>query len=61
MTSSVNSSNVPQQNYQGIGVPDESIGFVLQRGGEELILNKVPDRFTVKLSSPDTQIKDLPQ
>ena len=61
MTSSVNSSNVPQQNYQGIGVPDESIGFVLQRGGEELILNKVPDRFTVKLSSPDTQIKDLPK
>ncbi|MEY3328450.1 MAG: hypothetical protein RLZZ115_1331, partial [Cyanobacteriota bacterium] len=61
MTSSVDPSNVPQQNYQGIGVPDSSIGFVLQRGGEELILNKVPDRFTVQLSSPNTQLKDLPQ
>jgi Subtilisin-like serine proteases len=61
MTSSVNSSNVLEPNYQGIGVPDQSIGSVLQRGGEELILNKVSDRFTVQLSSPNTPIKDLPQ
>ncbi|MBE9146470.1 S8 family serine peptidase [Planktothrix mougeotii] len=61
MTSPVNSSNVSQPNYQGIGVPDESIGNVLQRGGEELILHKVPDRFTVRLSPSTSGIKDLPQ
>ncbi|MEG4799752.1 S8 family serine peptidase [Microcoleus sp. ARI1-B5] len=36
------------QNYQGIGVPEESLAVILQRGGDELLLSKVPNRFTVR-------------
>lgn len=40
-----------------VGVPTNSLGIILQRGGEELILEKVSDRFTVRpqqqLSSPE--------
>ncbi|MEG4015464.1 MULTISPECIES: S8 family serine peptidase [unclassified Microcoleus] len=39
------------QNYQGIGVPEESLAVILQRGGDELLLSKVPNRFTVRPSS----------
>lgn len=39
------------QNYQGIGVPEESLAVILQRGGDELLLSKVPNRFTVCPSS----------
>ena len=38
-------------NYQGIGVPDESLALILQRGGDELLLSKATDRFTVRPSS----------
>ncbi|MEG4199072.1 peptidase S8, partial [Microcoleus sp. Pol12A5] len=38
------------QNYQGIGVPEESLAVVLQRGGDELLLSKVPNRFTIRPS-----------
>ncbi|WP_373537397.1 S8 family serine peptidase [Microcoleus sp.] len=38
------------QNYQGIGVPEESLAVILQRGGDELLLSKVPNRFTVRPS-----------
>lgn len=38
-------------NYQGIGVPDQSLALILQRGGDEVLLSKVPDRFTVRPSS----------
>jgi subtilisin family serine protease len=31
----------------GAGMPEASVGKVLQRGGEELLLEKVSDRFTV--------------
>jgi len=31
-------------------MPESSVGKVLQRGGEELLLKKVPDRFTVSTS-----------
>jgi hypothetical protein len=37
------------QNYQGIGVPDESLAVILQRGGDELLLSKADDRFIVPL------------
>ena len=37
------------QNYQGIGVPDESLGVILQRGRDELLLSKADDRFIVPL------------
>jgi len=50
MTSPVNPSGILAQEYQGIGVPEESIDTILQRGGEELPIQKVPDRFTVRLS-----------
>lgn len=42
------STNSPQE-YEGIGVSDEHLGAILQRGGEELPVEKVPDRFTVRL------------
>lgn len=35
-------------NLAGVGVPEENLGFILQRGGEELILEKVSDRFTIR-------------
>jgi subtilisin family serine protease len=38
------------QNYQGIGVPEASLAVILQRGGDELLLSKVPNRFTVRPS-----------
>jgi hypothetical protein len=37
------------QNYQGIGVPDESLAVILQRGGDELLRSKRDDRFIVPL------------
>ncbi len=39
------------QNYQGIGVPEASLAVILQRGGDELLLSKVPNRFTVRPST----------
>lgn len=46
-------------NYQSAsGVPEESIGNILQRGGEELALEKVSDRFTVR---PTSQAADVTQ
>ena len=38
------------QNYQGIGVPDESLALILQRGGDELLLSKTDDRFDDSLN-----------
>ena len=37
----------PIAEFSGVGVADDNIGVILQRGGEELILYKVNDRFTV--------------
>lgn len=42
------------------GVPVSSFGIVLQRGGEELILEKILDRFTVRLVT-DFTLKQLSQ
>jgi len=39
-------------NSSAAGVPATSRGMVLQRGGEELILEKVSDRFTLRLATP---------
>jgi subtilisin family serine protease len=39
-----------QASSPGSTMPESSIGKVLQRGGEELLLEKVPDRFTVRSS-----------
>jgi subtilisin family serine protease len=35
-------------DFTNTGLPTSSLGMVLQRGGEELILEKVVDRFTVR-------------
>lgn len=48
---SANPYEINDQQYQGIGVPEESLGSILQRGGEELAITKVPGRFTVRLVS----------
>jgi hypothetical protein len=37
------------QNYQGIGVTDESLAVILQRDRDELQLSKADDRFIVPL------------
>ncbi|MGD1913588.1 MAG: S8 family serine peptidase [Rivularia sp. (in: cyanobacteria)] len=39
-------------------IPTSSLGMIIQRGGEELILEKVSDRFTVR-SNADIPIKQL--
>lgn len=48
----------------GSGVPEASVGIILQRGGEELALSKVSDRFTLSLQPSDgefpPQIANLP-
>jgi hypothetical protein len=38
------------QNYQGIGVPEESLAVILQRGRDRLLVSKRDDRFIVPLS-----------
>ncbi len=56
MSDRVNSSDFPT-----IGVPASSLGVILQRGGEELILEKVLDRFTVRPATdfPSQQLSQV--
>ncbi|OUL18563.1 peptidase S8 [Nostoc sp. RF31YmG] len=49
MNDPVNSSN-----STNIGIPAINLGMILQRGGEELILEKALDRFTIRL------VNDIP-
>lgn len=60
MTSPANSSGTPRPTYQGVGVSEEKVDSILQRGGEELGVRKIPDRFTVRLSNTDQTLEDLP-
>jgi hypothetical protein len=46
-----------QPEYQAIGVPENSISSILQRGGEELAIHKVPNRFTLKLFNPQHKVE----
>ncbi|AFY54031.1 regulatory P domain of subtilisin-like proprotein convertase [Rivularia sp. PCC 7116] len=39
-------TNRPEKSSSGI--PDSSLGLIIQRGGEELILEKISDSFTVR-------------
>lgn len=48
MTDPVNLPGSPGEQTPGVGVSAESEGIILQRGGEELALEKVDDRFTVR-------------
>ncbi|NEO39380.1 MAG: S8 family serine peptidase [Moorea sp. SIOASIH] len=41
------SSHTPDESSTSQGVPETSVGIVLQRGGDELSLEKVSDRFTI--------------
>jgi len=38
------------------GMPEESTGTILQRGGEELLLSKANDRLAVRASSPEIDL-----
>ncbi|MBD2019713.1 S8 family serine peptidase [Leptolyngbya sp. FACHB-36] len=42
----------PASGSAGSAMPESSIGRVLQRGGEELLLEKVENRFTVSATNP---------
>lgn len=46
------------QGNSDIGVPEQSVGTILQRGGEELALEKVRDRFVVRRSDRCDDWKD---
>ncbi|NEO95392.1 MAG: peptidase S8, partial [Moorea sp. SIO3G5] len=41
------SFHTPDESSTSQGVPETSVGIVLQRGGDELSLEKVSDRFTI--------------
>lgn len=59
MTDQTPANSLPE-TAQGAAMPESSIGKVLQRGGEELLLEKLTDRFTV--SSVDRSVlSDLVQ
>jgi len=45
-----NQPTAGQPPMQPTHMPESSVGRILQRGGEELLLEKVSDRFTVKTS-----------
>ena len=53
MTGEVNNADL---SYQGVGVTDENLGVLLQRGGEEIPLVKVSDRFTIRPVDPSSAI-----
>jgi subtilisin family serine protease len=46
----------PAESPQNAGVPESSVGRMLQRGGEELLLEKLSDRFTIRPTSDDTNL-----
>ena len=59
-TNANNPSNLTNANTNANGIPNRSLGMIIQRGGEELILEKIPDRFTVRTNS-NISLKDLTQ
>jgi hypothetical protein len=50
-------TNQPEQPGNA-SIPEECRGSILQRGGEELLLEKVEDRFTVNAHSKE-QVQEL--
>ncbi|MFB8791431.1 MAG: S8 family serine peptidase [Potamolinea sp.] len=56
MTNSPDST--PENSQVTSGVPEQNVGVLLQRGGEELALLKVSDRFTVR-PSDSTAVEEL--
>ncbi|NER40123.1 MAG: S8 family serine peptidase [Oscillatoria sp. SIO1A7] len=57
MKGQINMGNV---SPQGVGVADGDLGTILQRGGEELRLEKAGDRFTVRLADPEERLPHYP-
>lgn len=53
MTSSANPPNAVPGDFPTGGMPESSRGIILQRGGEELAIEKVGDRFTVRPTSEE--------
>jgi subtilisin family serine protease len=49
---------VPPES-QNAGVPEASIGLILQRGGEEFVVQKARDRFTFALKRPEPDQPDV--
>lgn len=60
MTTPNNSPQSYTNPTPGVGVSEESIGFILQRGGDELYLEKVPNRFTIRLVNPSNGPQSWP-
>lgn len=63
MTSAGNVPNSPRPEAANAGMAESQRGNILQRGGEELLLEKVPDRFAVSTSSREALadlVRDLP-
>jgi len=58
MTNPSNLPNSAQNSPANASVSEEDRGKILQRGGEELLLEKVDDRFTVHAGSGQ-QARDL--
>lgn len=56
MTNPVNLPDSKLNESPGVGVPEESVGIILQRGGEELALVKVNSRFTIRLDASDASL-----
>ncbi|NEQ20670.1 MAG: S8 family serine peptidase, partial [Microcoleus sp. SIO2G3] len=52
--------SAPEDSSSTTGVPEKNVGVLLQRGGEELALLKVSDRFTVSTTS-DNAAEELSQ
>ena len=50
----------PDDSRSTTGVPEQSVGVLLQRGGEELAIEKVSDRFTVRPTSA-TVVEEIAQ
>lgn len=48
------------ENEENLGISQESLGIILQRGGEELALEKVRDRMTLALTSDSPFPDEIP-
>ena len=53
-------TNANTSEHFANGIPDSSLGMIIQRGGEELILEKISNRFTVRKNS-NISVKQLAQ
>lgn len=57
MTLSSNEPTMPEQEPLMGEIPEENVGFILQRGGKRLTLQKMPNRFSLRVQ-PQGLAKD---